>query len=288
MPLAPHQLVLATIEILMLLVGAWVLARCFAVPELRHAIFQTRRLGRWEISGFEAGLLIVSIFVLGTLGQSLAVKFLGPLIASSPDRAGLEVVCYGFSFHGFGLLAWLLLPTLRGYLHADYGGQVPPATPARRLGWRSLIWASVTTLVLALPVLAIVNLGWTVVLRLAGLPDAPQDLLAVFTSVKSPAVLFGLLFVACVVAPINEELLFRGALFRALRQSLGRGAAYVVSGALFGLMHGNWAGFLPLAVLGAALALAYEQTGDIRVPILAHALFNLNTTLVLLSGLPTT
>jgi membrane protease YdiL (CAAX protease family) len=33
------------------------------------------------------------------------------------------------------------------------------------------------------------------------------------------------------------------------------------------------------------LALAYECTGDIRVAIVAHSLFNLNTVLILLSGL---
>lgn len=288
MPLAPHQLVLATVEILLLLVGAWVLARCFAVPELRHAIFDTRRLAHWEVSGFEATLLVVSIFLLGTLGQAIAVRFLGPLIANAPDRPGLEVICYGVGFHGAGLLAWAAFPLLRTRLHADYGGTPPASVPSRRIGRRSVIWKSLTTLVLVLPVLAFSNLGWTALLRAVGLSDAPQDLLAIFGAVKSPLVLVGLLLVACVVAPINEELLFRGAIFRGLRQSLGRVPALAISGALFGLMHGNWAGFVPLALLGVGLAIAYEQSGDIRVPILTHALFNLNTTLVLLSGLPTT
>jgi membrane protease YdiL (CAAX protease family) len=38
-------------------------------------------------------------------------------------------------------------------------------------------------------------------------------------------------------------------------------------------------------VLGMILALAYEATGSIRVAIVAHALFNLNTVLIVLSGL---
>jgi membrane protease YdiL (CAAX protease family) len=59
----------------------------------------------------------------------------------------------------------------------------------------------------------------------------------------------------------------------------------LISGCLFGALHGNWAGFLPLALLGAGLALAYEATGDIRVTVVAHGLFNLNTILVVLSGL---
>jgi hypothetical protein len=83
-----------------------------------------------------------------------------------------------------------------------------------------------------------------------------------------------------------EELLFRAGLFRFCRQRLGRAWALIISGCSFGLLHGNWAGFLPLAILGMGLAIAYEATGSIRVPIIAHALFNLNTILVLLSGLP--
>jgi uncharacterized protein len=37
-------------------------------------------------------------------------------------------------------------------------------------------------------------------------------------------------------------------------------------------------------VLGVAFALAYERTGRILVPIIGHALFNLNTILLLLAG----
>jgi membrane protease YdiL (CAAX protease family) len=95
-----------------------------------------------------------------------------------------------------------------------------------------------------------------------------------------------MLLVACVLAPIYEEQLFRAGLYRFCRQRLGRGAALIISGVCFGALHGNWAGFLPLAGLGMGLALAYEATGSIRVPIIAHGLFNLNTVLVLLSGLP--
>jgi len=117
------------------------------------------------------------------------------------------------------------------------------------------------------------------------LPDDPQDLLAVFGAVHSQSLLAAMLFVACVLAPLNEELLFRGAIFRFCRQRFGRAPALLVSGVLFGALHGNWASFVPLAVLGAILAMAYERTGDIRVSILAHALFNLNTLVIVLSGL---
>ena len=44
-------------------------------------------------------------------------------------------------------------------------------------------------------------------------------------------------------------------------------------------------GPIRIAVLGMLLALVYEATGSIRVAIIAHGLFNLNTIILLLSGL---
>lgn len=288
MPFAPHQVVIGTIELLMLLIGAWVLARAVAVPELRASLFGQNRMRHWDLTGPEAVLLALGIFLCGTIGQGAAQRLLGPMLAESPDRAGLEVAVYGLGFHAVALLGWPLFAAARRFAFSAYDAQPPAADAApRRLGLRSLAWNSLATLLLALPVLALASAGWNLVLRQFGLPDTPQDLIAVFDAVKSPAVLIAMLVVACVVAPINEELLFRGVIFRFCRQRFGRAIALAVSGTLFGLMHGNWAGFLPLALLGAALALAYEHSGDIRVPILAHALFNLNTTVVILSGLPT-
>ena len=39
-------------------------------------------------------------------------------------------------------------------------------------------------------------------------------------------------------------------------------------------------------VLGVVLALAYERTGRISVPIIAHGLFNLNSAIMILAGVP--
>jgi membrane protease YdiL (CAAX protease family) len=94
-----------------------------------------------------------------------------------------------------------------------------------------------------------------------------------------------LLGVACVLAPIYEEVLFRAGLYRFCRQRLGRPLALLASGLLFGALHLNLASFAPLSLFGMVLAVAYESTGSIRVAIVAHALFNLNSVLIVLSGL---
>lgn len=111
-----------------------------------------------------------------------------------------------------------------------------------------------------------------------------QPFVGALAEVKSPALFAGMILVACVLAPVNEELLFRRTIFHFLRQRTGRLPALLVSGLLFGAIHGHLAGLPLLSVLGIALAVAYEKTGDIRVPMLAHGLFNLQTVCFVLLG----
>lgn len=280
----PHQIFLLSLQLLMLLGGTWWLARILASPDFRRSSLGNYRIAPWPLRGFEVGLLFITIFLCAIVGQGLLVQLFGATVREAADRSGLEVVMLGVGLHGFALLGWPLFHLLRRHLLADYGVAPPPGS--QRVGGGFWFGRGAFVLVVMLPLIAAASLGWTGLLRLLGLPDAPQDLIAIFTGVESPVVFGAMLFVACVLAPINEELVFRGLIFRYARQRFGRGVALALSGVLFGALHGNWAGFLPLAVLGVGLAIAYEQTGDIRVPIVAHALFNLNTVLFILSGLP--
>ncbi|MEH3053306.1 MAG: type II CAAX endopeptidase family protein [Patulibacter minatonensis] len=88
-----------------------------------------------------------------------------------------------------------------------------------------------------------------------------------------------------VAAPVAEELLFRGVLFKGLRDSFrgrfGRGPAValgaVLSGVIFGALHlgGGQDDFIPVLIaLGILLALAYEWSGTLYVPIFIHATNN--------------
>ena len=73
---------------------------------------------------------------------------------------------------------------------------------------------------------------------------------------------------------ICEELLFRGALLQATRQSLSPGATVVVNGLLFGLFHLSPYRFLSTMILGMALATVVLRTGSIWPAMLFHFLNN--------------
>jgi membrane protease YdiL (CAAX protease family) len=76
-----------------------------------------------------------------------------------------------------------------------------------------------------------------------------------------------------VVAPVVEELMFRGVGY-GLLERFGRTTAVVVVGVAFGLIHGLVAGFPVIAAFGIGLAYLRARTGSIYPCILLHASFN--------------
>ncbi|MBI4578212.1 MAG: CPBP family intramembrane metalloprotease [Planctomycetes bacterium] len=93
---------------------------------------------------------------------------------------------------------------------------------------------------------------------------------------------------AAVLAPLGEELLFRGILQTGMRRILPprrgslrhRWLGIVLASLVFGAMHLPTPQYVPaLVVLGIILGWQYERTGSLRVPIAVHMLFNGKTLL---------
>jgi membrane protease YdiL (CAAX protease family) len=82
------------------------------------------------------------------------------------------------------------------------------------------------------------------------------------------------LVIAVGLAPVYEEVIFRGLLYPALRRRLPRGSSVVLCAACFALVHFSPAQMPALFVLGLALAWLYERTGTLAAPIAFHAAFN--------------
>lgn len=79
-----------------------------------------------------------------------------------------------------------------------------------------------------------------------------------------------------IVAPIVEEVCFRGMLFGGIRTKLPLWAAALAAGAVFGLLHytTGWSAVPQLIALGAILAVVYEKSDSIWAPIIMHAINN--------------
>lgn len=78
-----------------------------------------------------------------------------------------------------------------------------------------------------------------------------------------------------ILSPIVEEMVFRGILYRELKQSIGRGGAMAGSAFLFGAFHGNIVQMVYGTIMGMILATCYEKYGEIEAPILFHSAANI-------------
>jgi len=78
---------------------------------------------------------------------------------------------------------------------------------------------------------------------------------------------------AIAFAPLAEEYLFRGLLFKSLDREWGGWRAVIGSAAFFAVYHSplSW---LPVAALGAANALIFKKTGRLESAVVLHAVYN--------------
>lgn len=78
-----------------------------------------------------------------------------------------------------------------------------------------------------------------------------------------------------IIIPVSEEMMFRGLLFKRLREGKTFVKAALWSSVLFSLMHGTTAQFFYTLALGMLLAYVYEKYDTVRAPIVLHITSNL-------------
>ncbi|SDI43955.1 CPBP family intramembrane glutamic endopeptidase [Desulfosporosinus hippei] len=90
-----------------------------------------------------------------------------------------------------------------------------------------------------------------------------------------------LTFLGGVVAPIKEEMFFRGLIYPPLRQIFGRGKGILLTGLFFAALHLEIIRFLPLFIGGVVLTWLYERSSSIWPAIVAHGTWNVLMALAL-------
>jgi membrane protease YdiL (CAAX protease family) len=104
-------------------------------------------------------------------------------------------------------------------------------------------------------------------------PEPQSTVMALQSSISLPwIVIFGV--VSIILAPIMEEILFRGILYPMVRQLGYPKLALWGTSILFAASHANLQAFVPLTVLALGLTWLYERTNYLIAPILAHSTFN--------------
>jgi uncharacterized protein len=226
---------------------------------------------------------------------AIALYFVGQLVAGV--AIGAWFVTYDASTVGPGATG--IDPAV--LLLAAVGGQLVGLAAAmlllrrRRLDLRAVVGATrpVGRLVLigtglGAGMLIASSVIVTVLMRFTGSEQAPDQFLLDELTRGGLSTL--LAFIAAVVlAPIAEELLFRGLLFTALLRRRSVHVAALVSSVVFAVVHVDVAVSQPLALVGLTLvgivlAYAYHRTGSLLVAIVGHAAFNGITLVLALVG----
>jgi membrane protease YdiL (CAAX protease family) len=211
------------------------------------------------------------VWVAGAIAATIAV-----IPAYSGDRDGPSPL-YSFGIalpaQQFAMLAALVAVSRykgRGTLKDDFGFEV------QRRHLKALWWG--VGLQFAFTVL-VAPLAWL------SREDDPQALLEDLEESRGPAAVALFVFGAVIMAPIVEELLYRGLLLRSLMRRVSPPWSVVISGLIFGCVHlvGD-PGIIELVPaltgLGIILGVIAVRTNSLSLPILIHAGFNLTTSII--------
>lgn len=154
------------------------------------------------------------------------------------------------------------------------------------LGFRPFDFARSLGLVVAWFFLVkVISFVYTIIAQRIGL-EPSEDVLRRVPEVFGEGTVGFLLavIVVAVLAPFVEELLFRGFIYPVFRQRWGLTVALVANSLLFGLFHFNLFLFIPITIIGFALAYLYEITDSLGPPIMLHALNNFLSVVLIYYG----
>ncbi len=270
-------MVAAAMQVFLLLTGVLLFWRIGFSKKGREVRNQPSPLTPWLISGWDFAYAVFIVIAAGVAGQFGSQV----LIGSVNWDQDIQLIVMGLGFQG-GLLAGAGVAAAVMKQRQIAAGIVQPRPQFRPLN----LWlAGIITVLIALPILTGINIIWTTTLDHFGLDTTRQELVQIFAEAETPWVIIGMTFLAVVLAPLVEELVFRAGMFRYLRTRTPDWIAFPLPAAIFAMLHGNLVAFGPLFALGIIFAVAYERTGRLAVPIIAHGLFNLNTVILILAGI---
>lgn len=217
----------------------------------------------WGIGGALLGVAaVVLVFLLLGIGFAVAAALLDldreAVMGSVAIRYGLAIasqfVLFGIAFLGARLFG--------------AGGRALGFREATLLATLEGVLGGIAAFVASLAYERFLAIAWP-----QGHRALMEEVAEQMTGLEGPLPL--LLFAAVVLAPLGEEIFFRGYVYGGLRSGLAARFAIPISAVIFGAAHLMPWSIVPLALVGSAAAFAYERRRSIAAPIALHATFNL-------------
>ena len=189
--------------------------------------------------------------------------------ATTEDANGIFAIVMNLGYFGFvGIMTYGLIAWVRN------------RDVSRLFGLRRLRVANIIVLSIIGGIFSLLLCGWIVgdfanryLESLFGELDLQEPVKMLRESGSSVHLILAVVM-ACVAAPIVEEMLFRVYMYGTLRELTHPVFSAVIIGGLFAVVHGNLPALLPLWVFSLLLSFAYEATRCLWVPIGMHAFFN--------------
>ena len=227
----------------------------------------------WKFIGTSLwGLLIFAAMFLGQLTVViwLALRQPGPFeLSALPQLIGGGVAISASVVAGLPavLLAIWVATRVSGVPFADYLG-------LRRTAWKNAAIGLVALIVLVT--------GWDLVSRALGREVTSSFMVEVLKSAQADNALWLLVVAFCIAAPVSEEFLARGFLYRGWSESFLRPAgAIVLSSLVWTAMHlqYDWFFFAEIMSIGLLFGYLRYRTGSTWLTVALHALNNLAATI---------
>lgn len=98
-------------------------------------------------------------------------------------------------------------------------------------------------------------------------------------------VIVGFFILALIIAPLFEEIVFRGYFYHISRRIIGKVSTVILIGATFAAMHvgqywGDWLAIFMVAVVGFAITILRAWTGTTSSGVIAHYVYNIGVTVI--------
>ena len=274
-------LIVASLLILAILVSSaalWIRH----IQRSRRQIVIDKGVPAWPIGWVDFGIfacaMVINVFVVQNVA---AVLFLSaPIEGEAPQELTPRLAVFAVLLLQLPMLA--VFYAARRFYPGHYASQLNNA----ELKIGVAFGQAVPLFLMCLPLIWIASLIWTYLLtalEAAGAIDAfePQALITLFQDGGDPIAISLLVALAILLAPIVEEIVFRGCVYRFLKSQTTLLPAQILSGCVFSFMHGNLMSFVPLVIVGVFLARVYEKSGNLMVAIWFHAFFNAFSLLML-------
>jgi uncharacterized protein len=216
--------------------------------------------GTWLLAGFIAALF-VGLFLLSV--KTPPPKHVDPLEFDA--LIGLQFVLESI------LVAIVLvaLPSISKFSLRDLGFHLPRPS-------------NYATILVGALLMAVVSNGGASLIDYFAHSAHQQDIVEIFKGLHNPTTIAIFAVFAILFAPFAEETFFRLLFFNLGLRYGGFWAGAVLSGALFGIAHGDMFAAVPLALGGVVLCGVYYRTRNAFAPMISHALFNALSIVLLL------